>query len=958
VVYRATDAAFGREVAVKVLLDKYSPDAGTARRFHDEARITGQLQHPGVPPVFDLGTLPPDGRPFLAMKLIKGDTLEALLKNRPDPAADRGRFVAVFEQVCQAVGYAHAHGVIHRDLKPANVMVGSFGEVQVMDWGLAKVLTSRDREGAGNQDPDPDSATPSTAVRSLRDSDDLLTQAGSILGTPAFMAPEQAIGAIHEIDARTDVFGLGGILATVLTGRPPFVGDTAETTRVQAARGEVAECFGRLDACGADPEMVALAKRCLAPKREDRPDDAAAVAQAVHALRVAADDRARRAEVDAAAARVQAAEQRKRRRVQLGMASAIAVLLAVGGGVAAWLAVRATGAEADARREAVRSAEARARTRAALDEVSSEAIESLLAQQRTLTDRHKAFLRRTLELYAELAADSGQDPETRAGVARASGRMMNIRMRLGELPEARAAGERAVDGLAALSGEFTNEPTYRADLANAVGGLALVLYRQGDRAGAERRYQQAVDLLDALHAADPADAKHKGDLAHFLISLANCLADRFEQKEAEASYRRAIGLLESLPAPTRETRNRLANGRYNLGLLLDETGRTGDAEAEYGRSITDYERLVKDFPGEPDLARQMSSSMINLSDLMARRKAWDEAEAMHRRGLEIQEQLARDYPAVPEYRKYLGRTLATLADLCADRGKTDEARGLFRRTVEVREQLVKQSPHTPDYRRDLGSIHNNFAWFEDERGNDAAAEAGYRKALEVQEPLIRDHPGIPEYRMEISNSYGNLGNLLWKRKDYAGAERAFRQALEQNGWLTQKYPAVPNYQMRVGADEGNIAGVYADRRENTEAVKWFTASLDHLKAARGRMTPPTREVLESSRDTAARFADTLTALGKEDADRRRQAAAVRFEKARALALLAKLGAVPHSGVTADEAKAFADQTVEALAEAVTAGWAESPAELKEPDFDAVRDRAEFKKLQAEVEEKAKTPRKG
>src|SRR5262249_38149978 len=133
VIYRVADTVLRREVAVKVLQERFAPDSNTARRFADEARITGQLQHPGIPPVHALGTLP-DGRPFLAMKLIKGDTLDDLLKQRPDPSADRGRFVAAFEQVCQAVAYAHAHGVIHRDLKPANVMVGSFGEVQVMDW--------------------------------------------------------------------------------------------------------------------------------------------------------------------------------------------------------------------------------------------------------------------------------------------------------------------------------------------------------------------------------------------------------------------------------------------------------------------------------------------------------------------------------------------------------------------------------------------------------------------------------------------------------------------------------------------------------------------------------------------------------------------------------------------------------------------------------------------------------
>src|SRR5262245_23764666 len=113
VIHRGIDTVLGREVAVKVLQEKYVPGSGTARRFADEARITGQLQHPNIPAVHDLGVLP-DGRPFLAMKLIKGETLEDLLKGRADPAEGRGRFVAAFEQVCQAVAYAHAHDVIHR----------------------------------------------------------------------------------------------------------------------------------------------------------------------------------------------------------------------------------------------------------------------------------------------------------------------------------------------------------------------------------------------------------------------------------------------------------------------------------------------------------------------------------------------------------------------------------------------------------------------------------------------------------------------------------------------------------------------------------------------------------------------------------------------------------------------------------------------------------------------------
>src|SRR5262245_38189725 len=131
VVLRAHDPAFNRTLAVKVLLGRDDrPDL--ARRFLEEAQVMGQLQHPGIPPVHDIGELP-DGRPFFAMKLIKGRTLDDLLKERPDPTHELPRFLAVFGQLCQTVAYAHNHGILHRDLKPSNVMVGAFGEVQVMD---------------------------------------------------------------------------------------------------------------------------------------------------------------------------------------------------------------------------------------------------------------------------------------------------------------------------------------------------------------------------------------------------------------------------------------------------------------------------------------------------------------------------------------------------------------------------------------------------------------------------------------------------------------------------------------------------------------------------------------------------------------------------------------------------------------------------------------------------------
>ena len=285
VIYRAQDQVMEREVAVKILSRRYGADSRTAQRFVAEAKITGRLQHPGVPAVYHVGRME-DDRPFLVMKLIEGDTLDALLTS--SEPLDR---LAVFEAVAQAVGYAHAHGVVHRDLKPQNVMVSSFGEVQVMDWGLAKVLSA-----AESAPLDDLMATPVFEFNSKAGREDSDPENNSIFGTPAYMSPEQAGGEADRVDRRSDVFGLGAIMCTMLTGKPPFGGVDVEAVRLAALNTETHNAFALLAACGAEQDVVNLCKRCLSQRRADRPRDAAAVALEVTRLRAAAADRARLAE--------------------------------------------------------------------------------------------------------------------------------------------------------------------------------------------------------------------------------------------------------------------------------------------------------------------------------------------------------------------------------------------------------------------------------------------------------------------------------------------------------------------------------------------------------------------------------------------------------------------------------------------------------------------------------------
>jgi len=332
------DVDLGREVAVKVLLQTHRGKTELLQRFVEEAQIGGQLQHPGVVPVYELGRLP-DQRPYFTMKLVKGRTLAKLLAERQEPQQDRLRWLRIFEQVCETLAYAHARGVIHRDLKPSNVMVGAFGEVQVMDWGLAKVLP----EG-GVADEQAAQQTEATAIRTVRSEGSdtpgglgSQTHAGSVMGTPAYMAPEQALGQVDQLDARCDVFGLGAILCEILTGKPPYVGACSEEVYGKAKQADLAECFGRLDACGADSELIELTRRCLSAEREGRPRNAEVLAVELTAYRESVEQRLRQAELARVEAQARAVEERKRRRVQLALAASVLLTLLLAGGGWLWM---------------------------------------------------------------------------------------------------------------------------------------------------------------------------------------------------------------------------------------------------------------------------------------------------------------------------------------------------------------------------------------------------------------------------------------------------------------------------------------------------------------------------------------------------------------------------------------------------------------------------------------------
>ncbi len=278
IIFEARDIDLDREVAIKLLLKEHQNRPLIRQQFINEARITGRLQHPGIIPIYETGTTS-DDRPYFAMKLVNGMTLAKLLSARSSPQDDLPRFLNIFEHVCQTLSYTHSCGVIHLDIKPANVMVGAFGEVHLMDWGLARASADHcvrlHIEGGDEHYLSDDEVAEKQSVRTSRHlAVDL--PAGAFWGTPAYMSPEQARGQC--LDVQSDVFGLGGILCEILTGYAPYRGTNFLDVCFKAKQADLGETYSSLTGSGANGVLVRLALKCLSPHPDGRPADARSVA--------------------------------------------------------------------------------------------------------------------------------------------------------------------------------------------------------------------------------------------------------------------------------------------------------------------------------------------------------------------------------------------------------------------------------------------------------------------------------------------------------------------------------------------------------------------------------------------------------------------------------------------------------------------------------------------------------
>ena len=735
-ILRVWDEDLRRNLAMKVMIagteGTPTPDARSLGRFLEEAQVTGQLDHPGIVPVHELG-LDPEGRVYFTMKLVRGRTLREVLDLASKGQEDwnQTRALGVLLKVCEAVSYAHAKGVIHRDLKPANIMVGRFGEVFVMDWGLAKVVGRRDEKDLRTRS-EPDSSQVSSERVNVDPETPLNTMDGDVVGTPAYMSPEQARGRVGELGPHSDVYSIGAILYHLLAGRMPYSrpGTTAENHAIwRALQAEPPEPLADV-APRAVPELVSICEKAMEREVCAR---FGSVEELAGELRAYLEGRVVQAHRTGAV--IELRKWVARNRLAAGALAASLLFLVVGAASVYWM-----------QRSKIEAIEAEQRQTLAADLRADEQAAVAAAAARAALEQRQE----NLVLQADYAIENAN--LQRAEVLMAEYRGLDPDASLPHLVLARGysqylrTAEAEAEYLAALKKGFEIDATGPDDARGLyLRGLALVIEREPGRLG------EAADCLRGAIRLDPqlrgayfplySLLKEAGDLAGASESLASfqellATGDPYYgvvtaiRAELEGRFDDAIGELTKVEARIGEVRatelrvNRIL-GRLHLARALagpEPTAVEDDLDAAERR----LQAAVAAVPSD-------AGSWANLGVVELRR----DRMAFHENGdLEgLPRALEFGRRAVLEYPKYPGGhgvVLSALVLIAArDFDSLATGPGLFLEARQVAATLRSLDPAHASLDLMESEIDYHLGMLVDVQGDGDEAESLYRRSVSL-----------------------------------------------------------------------------------------------------------------------------------------------------------------------------------------------------------------------------------
>jgi serine/threonine-protein kinase len=802
-VFVALDTELGRHVALKQIQSHHADHAASRARFLLEAEITGGLEHPGVVPVYGMGCHS-DGRPYYAMRFIQGKSLQTAIAafHAPQPHGAQplgfqsvpfrkllGQFIAV----CQAMAYAQSRGVIHRDLKPANVMLGDFGETLVIDWGMAKVIGRPEVASTGAHQP---LVTPSGSRSTA-------TEMGSLMGTPAYMSPEQASGVPDQVGLPSDIYSLGATLYHLLTGQAALGGGNVDDLLDRLKKGDFPP--PRQVKPDVPRALEAICLKAMALKPEDRYDSARALASEVEHYLADEPVSVYHEPITARLARWA--------RWHRTLVTGLAVLL-IAAVVALTLTTLLVSREQARTEQQRRLADANFQTALhAVDDMLTEVAEEQLAPEPRMEKKRRTLLAKARSYYQEFLEQRGSDPGLRKEAAKAHKRLGDISRLLGQYEQARSAYDQAITLLKQLVADHPDIPEYRSILAECYCNLGEVWRLTSHPSEASDAYELALQWQRPLVAEAPDIPAYQKELARTQYNRGILFSATLQPTKARTALAESVELLSRLADkyPQNATyRQHLARAYLNLGPVLQFMGQLDRAEPPYREAIRLQTELVKKDPLAPDYRYELGATYNNLGflllDMRPNRVAamilpapsyenlgplllnafrYAEAEAAFHQALAHFEVLSRDFPSVPVYRKEVANTENNLAIVLAhDRNWTD-AEKAWSRARELFAKLAAEYHEVPDYRGLQGLALGNLGWLALRQKDlpEVAANPARRKsllttarqrlerAMELERDALKANRDHPDFLRALSDQSGYLAETLLSLGEHAEAAR-------------------------------------------------------------------------------------------------------------------------------------------------------------------------------------------
>jgi serine/threonine-protein kinase len=758
-VWLARDMRLNREVALKEILPKRDEDPVAQRRLVREAQVTGQLEHPNIVPVYELSRGEEEESTFYVMRYVRGQTLRAAIKEhhrmRQEGAEDPiglCRLLQSFIDVCNAVGYAHAHGVIHRDLKPANVMLGPFGEVTVLDWGLAKLVTQ------------PAEQSDETAVMLPPTGEADLTMPGQALGTLGYMAPEQADPHGSVVDSRTDVYGLGAILFEILTCVPPHRGTREEDLRSRIVHSPTPRA--RVEERSVPAALDAICAKAMAKKRSKRYRSAGDLA----------DDVQRWLADEPVSVYSEPWSHRLfrwlRRHRAWTLPTAAALLIVTLMSIIAFLAVdHARREEKLAKLEAVRRFEESLDTVDAMLTGVSEVLHYYPGTQ-TLRTR---LLERAADDYLRFSAEDSTDPQISAESGRALIRLGDVYRWLGRHNEAIDALRRGSERLDRLAAGSPNRAELELESIECLTRLAEVQTGVGDHPQAERTFIEAETRLQT--SVD--SARSRLARARLQVSFALLKDDASQTVEAIELLEKAERTYSQLAASEKESRSTyqegLALARSIRGQILVGAGRQQQAVEPIEEAIQAYQELAEENLDEPRYLEGLAFSRINLANALRSLGDSNREMAALEEAIFDLEALLGAMPDVPNFSENLAASHAALGRLYHHLGQNPLARDHLDLALERFERLANSDSPLPRHYEKLAIACTLYGQILRDLG-DPFAEVNYETAKQLYAGLLKEYPDTADYWRGLGVCQRHFARVLHGAERLQEAQQEYDQA--------------------------------------------------------------------------------------------------------------------------------------------------------------------------------------